>query len=108
MSAKKFVGLDFGTTNSAIAIADSDGSSDLTAFPDGDDLTTVLIDEVRPASAAAKAGIAESDVIVSINGRSGTTLQEVRKLFRTAGEYELVLNHSGKVVNVRLILKRVI
>src|SRR5258708_7416949 len=42
MSAKKFVGLDFGTTNSAIAIADANGLSELTAFPDGDDLTTTF------------------------------------------------------------------
>src|SRR5882724_2053814 len=42
MPIKKFVGLDFGTTNSAIAIADSDGNSDLTAFPDGDELTTTF------------------------------------------------------------------
>jgi membrane-associated protease RseP (regulator of RpoE activity) len=82
--------------------------SGLSLVADGGDLTSVLIDEVRPGSAAARAGIAESDVIVSINGRSGTTLQEVRKLFRTAGEYELTLKRGGKVVNVRLILKRVI
>jgi hypothetical protein len=82
--------------------------SGLSLVADGDDLTTVLIDEVRPASAAAKAGIAESDVIESINGRSGLTLQEVRRLFRTAGEYELVLKRGGQLVNVRLVLKRVI
>src|SRR5947207_653935 len=42
MSVKKFVGLDFGTTNSAIAIADANGTSELTAFPDGEDLTTTF------------------------------------------------------------------
>jgi len=42
MSAKKFVGLDFGTTNSAIAITDAEGNSELAAFPDGNDLTTTF------------------------------------------------------------------
>src|SRR5882757_6721452 len=42
MSAKKFFGLDFGTTNSAIAITDAEGNSELAAFPDGNDLTTTF------------------------------------------------------------------
>jgi hypothetical protein len=75
---------------------------------DGDDLSSVLIDEVRPESAAAKAGIAEGDVIVSINGRSNLPIQEVRRLFRIAGEYDLSVKRGDRVLNIHLTLKRVI
>ena len=36
------LGLDFGTTNSAIAVATDDGSARLASFPDGDRLTTTF------------------------------------------------------------------
>jgi len=82
--------------------------SGLSLVSDGDDLASVLVDEVKPDSAAGRAGVAEGDVIVSINGRLNPTLQEVRRLMRTPGEYDLVLRSHDNQVKVHLILKRVL
>ena len=80
----------------------------MTLVADGDDLASVLIDEVKPNSAAAKAGIAGGEIIMSINGRSNLSLQEVRRLFRTAGEYEITLKRGTRILNIHLKLKRII
>jgi len=82
--------------------------SGLSLVSGSDDLTSILIDEVQPGSTAAKAGAAEGDIIVSINGQSNLTLQQARRLLRAAGEYDLTLKRGGKIVNVHLTLKRII
>jgi len=77
---------------------------------DGGALNIITADEVKPASVAAKAGIRGGDVIRSINGRPASVLgmQEVRRLFRTAGAYKVEIARGRRVFPVRLVLKRIL
>ena len=77
---------------------------------DGDSLNIITADEVKPSSAAGKAGIRGGDVIRSINGRPASVLgmQEVRRLFRTAGSYKVEIARGRRVFPVRLVLKRIL
>ncbi|HTH50551.1 MAG TPA: PDZ domain-containing protein, partial [Pyrinomonadaceae bacterium] len=76
----------------------------------GDDLSVIDIDEVKPASVGAKAGIRGGERIRSVNGRPATELglQEVKRILRTAGEVDLELERGRRVLTVHLVLKRVI
>jgi hypothetical protein len=84
--------------------------SGLDLVAEGDDLSRILIDEVKPASAAAKAGMRGGEFIRRVNGRPVDELgiEGVRKLFRTPGEYVVELDREGQFFTVRLILKRVV
>ena len=84
--------------------------SGMDLLADGDDLSKILVDEVKPASVAAKAGVRGGDSVRSVNGRlaSEIGLQEIRKMFRTPGEYDVELTRARRVFKVHLVLQRVI
>lgn len=84
--------------------------SGMDLIADGHDLSNILVDEVKPASAAARAGIRGGEFIRSINGHPVTRLgiDEVKRLFRTAGEYDVVLTRGRRDLTIRLVLRRVI
>jgi C-terminal processing protease CtpA/Prc len=75
-----------------------------------DDLTTIMIDEVRSGSAAAKAGVVGGETIKDINGRKATELglQEITRMMRTAGEYDLTVLRNGREITIHLHLERII
>ena len=77
---------------------------------DGDDLSKILVDEVKPASAAAKAGARGGELIRSINGRPASELgiQEVRRILKTPGQVDVELVRGRRVFTVHLVLVRVI
>jgi len=85
--------------------------SGLELVADGDDLNTILIDEVFPDSAGAKAGIKGGEILETIDGRSAPEigLQEVRRMLREDGkEYDLGLRRGKELIHVKLRLTRVI
>ena len=75
---------------------------------DGNDL---LIDDVDEHGSAAEAGVQEGDILVSINGRTAAefTLDQIRAMLMQEGkEYSLSLKRAGKMLQIRLRLKRII
>jgi predicted aspartyl protease len=75
---------------------------------DGDDL---LIDDVDENSAAAEAGVKGGDILLAINGRPAPefSLDQIRAMFMQDGkEYLLSLKREGKVLQIKLKLKRII
>jgi membrane-associated protease RseP (regulator of RpoE activity) len=85
--------------------------SGLEILADGPDLKTFLVDEVRPDSAGAKAGILEGDTIEAIDGQRAQELgiDEIHRLLRKdGGSYDVTVLRKGMAVHVRLVLKRVI
>src|SRR6266404_7134729 len=75
---------------------------------DGDDL---LIDDVDEHSSAAEAGVRDGDILVSINGRPAVefSLDQIRNMFMHDGkEFSLTLKRDGKLLPIRLKLKRII
>jgi S1-C subfamily serine protease len=52
--------------------------SGLSLIADGNDLATFVVDEVKPASPAAKAGIVEGEGVAAVNGISYLTLRDFR------------------------------
>lgn len=75
---------------------------------DGDE---VLVDDVEKNSQAARAGVLGGDVLVAIDGKpsTGSDLERIRVLLEEDGkEYVLSLRRNGKVVPIKLKLKRVI
>jgi len=85
--------------------------SGLEILADGTDLKTFLVDEVRPNSAGAKAGIEEGDTITAIDGKAAADLglEEIHRLMRQSGAtYDVTLDRKGKAFHVRLTLTSVI
>ncbi|MCA1624048.1 MAG: aspartyl protease family protein, partial [Acidobacteria bacterium] len=83
--------------------------SGMELLADGDDLSIVLIDEVKPKSPAAEAGVLGGDVITAIDNRpvKEFTLEQIRQMFRQDGrEYLLNLKRDGKVVQAKIKLRR--
>lgn len=75
---------------------------------DGDDL---LIDDVDENSSAAEAGVKGGDILLAINGRPAAefNLDQIRTMFmQDAKEYLLRLKREGKVLQIKLKLKRII
>ena len=75
---------------------------------DGDDL---LIDDVDEHSAAAEAGVRDGDILVAVNGRPAVefSLDQIRNMFMHDGkEFSLTLKRDGKLLPIRLKLKRII
>ena len=84
--------------------------SGLELLANGKELTGLLVDDVKPGSTAARAGVRGGDLITSINGRpaSDIGLQEAHRMMRTPGEYDLTLLRRGRAIKVHLSLKRVV
>jgi predicted aspartyl protease len=75
---------------------------------DGNDM---LIDDVDESSSAADAGVKGGDILLAINGRpvAEFTLDQIRTMFMQDGkEYLLRLKRDGKVLQIKLKLKRII
>jgi hypothetical protein len=78
---------------------------------DGDDLLTVLVDEIKPNSPAAEAGVQGGDIITAIDNLPAKefTLDQIRQMFKQeAREYLLTLNRNGKEVPAKIKLRRLI
>lgn len=84
--------------------------SGMDLLADKNELKSILINEVKPQSAAARSNIRGGDVLTSVNGRNASDLgiQEVRHLMRVAGEYDLILTRGSRVITCHLSLKRVV
>ena len=84
--------------------------SGLELLADGDDLSRILIDDVKPGSAAAKGGIRGGDYVRSVDGRPAgeVGIQELRRILRTPGPVDLELTRGRRVFSVHLALRRVI
>jgi predicted aspartyl protease len=83
--------------------------SGMELLADGEDLSVVLIDEVKPKSPAAEAGVRGGDIIAGIDGRPATdfTLDQIRSIFRQEGqEHLLKLKRSGKEIQTKMKLRR--
>jgi hypothetical protein len=75
----------------------------------GDDLSIVLIDDVKPKTPAAEAGVRGDDIITAIDNRpvKDFTLEQIREMFRQDGrEYLLKLKRDGTEVQVKIKLRR--
>lgn len=97
--------------NATLANAFDMDMSGLELVADGDDLKTILIDEVFADSAGAKAGIKGGEILETIDGRSAPEIgiQEVRRMLREDGkEYDLGLRRGKDLVHIKLRLTRVI
>ena len=76
---------------------------------DGDDLSTVLVDDVKPRSPAAEAGVRGGDIITAIDNHSVKefTLEQIRQMFKQHGrEYLLNLERDGKEFQAKIKLLR--
>ena len=76
-----------------------------------DSLTSAVVAGVVPGAAAAEAGVAVGDTLVSIDGQraDGAAIRELRKRFRRAGErIVLTLRSGGKARTVTLVLRRLV
>jgi len=83
--------------------------SGMELLADGDDLRTILIDDV--SGAAAETGIHGGDVLIGIDGTLAKELgiEKIRTLMRQSGaSYDLTVSRDGKLLHFRLTLKRVI
>jgi membrane-associated protease RseP (regulator of RpoE activity) len=85
--------------------------SGMELLADGDDLATVLVDDVKPKSPAAEAGARGGDIITAIDDRpvKEFTLDQIRQMFRQDGrEHLLNLKRAGKVVRAKIKSRRLI
>lgn len=76
---------------------------------DGNDLSTVLVDDVKPKSPATEAGVRGGDIITAIDNHSVKefTLGQIRQMFKQHGrEYLLNLERDGKEVQAKIKLRR--
>jgi hypothetical protein len=83
--------------------------SGMELLADGDDLSLVLVDEVKPNSPAAQAGVRGGDFIVAIDDHQmkELTLEQVRQMFKQdQREYLLVLKRNRKEVRTKIKLRR--
>jgi hypothetical protein len=81
--------------------------SGMELLADGDDLRTILIDDV--SGAAAETGIHGGDVLIGIDGTLAKELgiEKIRTLMRQSGaSYDLTVSRDGKLLHFRLTLKR--
>ena len=95
--------------NSLIDAPFEEDMSGIDIAGDGPDFSNYVVNEVEADSPAAKAGVAEEDVLVAIDGRpaSGFTLDEIRRMMRQDGsEYLLTLKRGDKTVQARIKPKR--
>jgi len=76
----------------------------------GDGLNSIVVDEVKPASVAAKAGVRGGEIVRGVDGRPASELglQQVRKMLQTTGDHVVELARGKRVFTVRLKLARVI
>jgi C-terminal processing protease CtpA/Prc len=68
----------------------------------------IKIVDVRPGTPAANAGLAEGDVIVSVNGSSGLSLRQVRERFSAEPgtvEHLVVKSKDGATHDIDLTLE---
>lgn len=85
--------------------------SGLDLATEGDNFSTVVVNEVEANSPAAEAGMQDEDIITAIDGHltAEFTLDKIRKMFMQDGrEYLLSLKRGGKVVQTKLKLRRLI
>ncbi|MEJ7624847.1 MAG: aspartyl protease family protein [Pyrinomonadaceae bacterium] len=76
---------------------------------DGDDLSVVLVDDVKPKTPAAETGVSGGDIITAIDNRpvKEFTLEQIREMFRQDGrEYLLKMKRDGAEVQVKIKLRR--
>jgi len=62
----------------------------------GPNFETVVITQVTVTSPAAEIGLEPGDEIVSVNGRSGWTLREIRRAFEEPGPMQIVIRRDGE------------
>lgn len=82
--------------------------SGISLVADGDDL---LVDDVDEHSPAAEAGVLGGDILIAVNGRPASELglDQIRTMFMQEGkEYLLSVKRDGKVLQIKLKLKRII
>lgn len=85
--------------------------SGMELLADGEDFSIVLVDDVKPDSPAAKAGVLGGDIITAIDNRQAKefTLEQIRQMFKQdGGEYLLNLKRDGTEVQVRIKLRRLL
>jgi predicted aspartyl protease len=85
--------------------------SGLSLVADGDNLATVLVDEVEANSPASESGIQGEDIITAIDSRpvAEFTLDKIRKLFMQNGrEYLISLKRGDKEFQIKLKMRRLI
>lgn len=85
--------------------------SGMDLLADGDDLSIVLVDDVKPKTPAAEAGVRGGDIITAIDNRpvKEFTLEQIREMLRQNGrEYLLNLKRGEKEVQVKIKLRRFI
>lgn len=83
--------------------------SGMELLADGADFSILLIDDVKPKTPAAEAGIQGDDIITAIDNRpvKEFTLEQIREMFRQDGrEYLLKLKRDGREVQVKIKLRR--
>ncbi len=67
--------------------------------------TLPFVERVRRASRAAKAGVRKNDLILTVNGRSITSIEDFEKQMRRTSpdeEIDLVLRRKKRIVTVRI------
>jgi twitching motility protein PilT len=74
----------------------------------GDPSRGFQLQAVKPASPGADAGLQRGDVILEVNGipAKDHTLDDLRRIFRSDGQHQLVVQRSGKRVKAVLELRR--
>jgi Aspartyl protease/PDZ domain len=68
----------------------------------GPDWRTLVVAQVVPGSAAAEAGVAAGDEIVSMAGREGFALVDARRLLEEAGPLDVVVRREGRLLSLTL------
>jgi len=85
--------------------------SGLELMADGEDLKTVVVNEVAAGSPGSAAGLKEEDELVAIDGRpvSEIGLGQIRQLLKHEGnEYSLTVKRGGQALQVKIKLKRLL
>ena len=85
---------------------DMSGAAIMSAAPD---YSVIKVVRVRPDSAAAIAGLQPEDIILGIDGKTGSlSVNRLKKLFRIEGKYVLKVQRGDQQIDVIIKLSRLI
>jgi predicted aspartyl protease len=97
--------------NSQFSGASEADMSGLDLMTEGDDFSTVVVNEVEKGGPGEEAGIQEEDTITAIDGRTVKefTITQIRRMFMQDGkEYLITLQRGQKELQTKLKLRRMI
>ncbi len=97
------------TPNSQFSAADEDDMSGMLLTAEGSNFKTLKVRHLIADSPATAAGVHEGDVIAAVNGTPKLSLEQVRRMFRRAGQsYRLSISRGDENIHIKISLRRLI